>query len=118
MECQDGLKLVSYSSFLLASQGAYFTLSKTTADFILKKLAWNGLRAEPWPSTCSSVETQHKTVEVVSNCAMLKRKLKQKLSDTCSICNRLAHDSLMQGVRHHCLLPQRLGTVAEETEEK
>lgn len=92
MECLDGSKFVSYSLFLLASQGAYSTPSKTEAELILRELAQTEFRAEPWLSALHNVDTQYKAAEDVSNSAILKQKLKQNLSNTCSMRKRVARD--------------------------
>lgn len=57
--CQCGSRIVLHSPFLQATEGPYFTPAKAVADFILKELALNKLRAEPCLSTSSNVETQH-----------------------------------------------------------
>lgn len=70
LKCQNGTKIVLYSPFIFAIQVVYSILPKMIADFFLKEIASNELRAKPCLGTCSIVDTLQKAVEVVSKRAL------------------------------------------------
>lgn len=72
-----------------------FTLPTPKVDLISKKPALNQLKTEPSLSTCFNVDILHRAVKVALKCALLKWKLKQYFSITCSFRKRAPHDSLM-----------------------
>lgn len=102
------LKNWAVLSILLACQRAYFFLLETEADPLKEEPASNNLRAETYLSTLTNVEMLFIEVEVVSKCALLKRKPKLKLSGTYNILKREARDSFMQTMKYHPLLSRQI----------
>lgn len=96
MEWEDGSKIVPNFPFLLSGHGTYFTSSETKAKQTLIELTVNELKQGLWLCTCSNKKARRKGVETSLCCALLRKNLNQNLSDTCSMRERAARDSLMQ----------------------
>lgn len=83
--------------FLLLSlcHGTHFALSEMESEVRLKDLAASQLEVEPWLSACSS-EHVRKAVEAFEFASVLRKKVKQMLSETCSMRKRAECDTFLQ----------------------
>lgn len=84
----------------------YYITSTTENDFIFKELHVNKHKAEFWPYTRSSVETQLKAAEAVLQCALLNQTLKQNLRDKCIMRKNTSGTFLALALKYLCQLTQ------------
>lgn len=63
VERADGSKILTFSPYVLSSQGVYFTFSETEFEEILKELTVKELGVELWLTTCLNEELWRKALE-------------------------------------------------------
>lgn len=114
MERQDELQIVLYSTFLLCAHRKYITPSETEPELISKELALKQLKVEPWLKACLNEKLRQNVVEAVASSSIIRRKVKQMLSVTCSRPKRAAREVLLQPLRINVRYPDG----REESREK
>lgn len=60
---------------------------------------------------------QQNVVEIVASASIQRKKVKQMLSDSCSVQKRAARNELWQALGYHCRLSGWWGRVEDEVEE-
>lgn len=109
---RSGKKVVPFDPISLAARGDYYTPSAPTSRLCLQTLCQKEVASETWVQVLCTEDERLEALRAVSSNATLVTKLRQSLSDACSLRKRTARDAFFASLGYE-RLQSRYGCVID-----